>query len=57
MLAGGLGTWIGVSFDDFAPPTPGSKQREGMRRNGMVLVGPEGPVFEYFKQNLVPGAE
>lgn len=47
------GIWIAVGFDDFAP-RPDAHSREGMRRNGMVLVGRNGPEFEYLKQNLVP---
>lgn len=47
----GLGVWVGVSFEEPDPKVPAHSQR---RRNGMVLVGPEGQIFEYWKRNLVP---
>lgn len=54
-VAATYGIWIGVGFDDFAPHDTGdSTLREGMRRNGLVLMGPQGVEFEYLKQNLVP---
>jgi hypothetical protein len=54
-VAATYGIWIGVGFDDFAPQEAGDvKGREGMRRNGLALVGPQGIEFEYLKQKLVP---
>lgn len=53
VVAATSGIWIAVGFDDFAPRQD-THSREGMRRNGIVLVGRNGPEFEYLKQNLVP---
>lgn len=54
-VAATYGIWVGVGFDDFAPQEAGdARRREGMRRNGLALVGPQGIEFEYLKQNLVP---
>ena len=54
-VAATYGIWIGVGFDDFAPQDAAdATRREGLRRNGLALVGPQGVEFEYLKQNLVP---
>ncbi|KAG8890919.1 hypothetical protein FRB98_002939 [Tulasnella sp. 332] len=53
-----LEVWIGASFDEPDPfAGKGPNGREGVRRNGMALMGPKGEVFEYFKRILVPIAE
>lgn len=44
--------WVGVSFEDSAPRSRNDPR--DMRRNGVSLVGPDGILFTYFKQNLVP---
>ncbi|TFY72418.1 hypothetical protein EVG20_g592 [Dentipellis fragilis] len=52
------GPYVGLSFDEPAPPDwQGGNLRPGVRRNGMVIVGPKGKVFEYYKRNLVPFVE
>ena len=49
------GPLVGVTFTE---PVPASAEWElshdGKWRNGLVLVGPDGPVAEYYKCNLVP---
>jgi hypothetical protein len=49
------GPLVGVTFTE---PVPASAEwvhsRDGKWRNGLVLVGPDGPVAEYYKRNLVP---
>lgn len=49
------GPLVGVTFTE---PVPASAEwehsRDGKWRNGLVLVGPNGPVAEYYKRNLVP---
>jgi hypothetical protein len=50
------GPFVGVTFIEPVPSDAGwSHAREGSWRNGLVLVGPEGPVAEFYKRNLVPG--
>jgi hypothetical protein len=44
--------WIGVSFQERVSGS--TTQRDGMHRNGLVLVGPSGPEMTYYKRNLVP---
>jgi len=52
------GPLVGVTFTEPVPHDAGWKHaREGKWRNGLVLVGPHGPVAEYYKRNLVPIAE
>ncbi len=49
------GPLVGVTFTEPVPPSAEwSHAREGKWRNGLVLVGPDGPVAEYYKRNLVP---
>jgi hypothetical protein len=49
------GPLIGVTFTEPVPPNAGwEHSRDGKWRNGLVLVGPDGPVAEYYKRNLVP---
>ncbi|THH18540.1 hypothetical protein EW146_g2445 [Bondarzewia mesenterica] len=50
------GPYVGISFEENAPAEwKGSSGRT--KRIGMVLVGPNGPVFEYYKRSLVPYVE
>ena len=50
------GPLVGVTFTEPVPSSAGwSYSREGKWRNGLVLVGPDGPVAEFYKRNLVPG--
>lgn len=52
------GPLVGVTFTEPVPASAGwEHSREGKWRNGLVLVGPGGPVAEYYKRNLVPIAE
>ncbi|KAA1468061.1 hypothetical protein DENSPDRAFT_833238 [Dentipellis sp. KUC8613] len=52
------GPYVGLSFDDPAPPDwQRGNLRPGLRRNGLVIVGPKGKVYEYYKRNLVPVVE
>jgi hypothetical protein len=49
------GPLVGVTFTEPVPASAGwGHSREGKWRNGLVLVGPHGPVAEYYKRNLVP---
>ena len=49
------GPLVGVTFTEPVPPSAEwEHSREGKWRNGLVLVGPDGPVAEYYKRNLVP---
>jgi hypothetical protein len=51
------GPLIGVTFTELVPHDAGSgweHAREGKWRNGLVLVGPDGHVAEFYKRNLVP---
>ena len=49
------GPLVGVTFTEPVPPSAEwSHSREGKWRNGLVLVGPDGPVAEFYKRNLVP---
>ncbi|KAG8997968.1 hypothetical protein FRB94_007271 [Tulasnella sp. JGI-2019a] len=56
--AHGQEVWIAASFSE-PDPTAASESdgREGVRRNGMALIGPNGEIFEYFKRMLVPVVE
>ncbi|KAH9035057.1 hypothetical protein EDB84DRAFT_1398499 [Lactarius hengduanensis] len=52
------GPLVGVTFTEPVPHDAGwGHAREGKWRNGLVLVGPDGPVAEFYKRNLVPIAE
>ncbi|KAI0257043.1 hypothetical protein BJV78DRAFT_1116525 [Lactifluus subvellereus] len=52
------GPFVGVTFTEPVPPSAEwEHSREGKWRNGLVLVGPKGPVAEFYKRNLVPIAE
>ncbi|KAH9065659.1 hypothetical protein EDB87DRAFT_1574153 [Lactarius vividus] len=52
------GPLVGVTFTEPVPHDAGWEHtREGKWRNGLVLVGPDGPVAEFYKRNLVPIAE
>ena len=49
------GPLVGVTFTEPVPASAGwEHSRDGKWRNGLVLVGPDGPVAEYYKRNLVP---
>jgi hypothetical protein len=49
------GPLVGVTFIEPVPPgAEWEHSRDGKWRNGLVLVGPDGPVAEYYKRNLVP---
>lgn len=49
------GPLVGVTFTEPVPPgAEWEHSRDGKWRNGLVLVGPDGPVAEYYKRNLVP---
>jgi len=49
------GPLVGVTFTEPVPPSAEwSHSRDGKWRNGLVLVGPDGPVAEFYKRNLVP---
>jgi hypothetical protein len=49
------GPLVGVTFTEPVPREAGWEHaREGKWRNGLALVGPNGPVGEYYKRNLVP---
>jgi len=47
--------WIGVSYEERLPAN--EARRDGQRRNGLALVGPQGIEFTYYKRKLVPIAE
>ncbi|KAM5530733.1 hypothetical protein V8D89_015593 [Ganoderma adspersum] len=52
------GVYYGVGFDeDVDEDSPDGVWKVGMKRNGLVLVGFEGVVYEYYKRHLVPIAE
>ena len=43
------GPLVGVAFTEPVPASAGwEHSRDGMWRNGLVLVGPDGPVAEYY---------
>lgn len=44
--------WIGVSFQ--ARVSGASSERDGLHRNGLAIVGPNGLEATYYKRNLVP---
>ena len=49
------GPLVGVTFTEPVPPSAEwGHSRDGTWRNGLVLVGPDGPVAEFYKRNLVP---
>ncbi|KAI0308296.1 hypothetical protein B0F90DRAFT_154925 [Multifurca ochricompacta] len=49
------GPLVGVTFTEPVPPSAEWRHsRTGKWRNGLVLVGPDGPVAEFYKHNLVP---
>ncbi|KAI9452565.1 hypothetical protein BJY52DRAFT_1124265 [Lactarius psammicola] len=49
------GPLVGVTFTEPVPREAGWEHaREGKWRNGLVLVGPDGPVAEFYKRNLSP---
>jgi hypothetical protein len=49
------GPLVGVTFTEPVPPSDEwGHSRDGKWRNGLVLVGPDGPVAEFYKRNLVP---
>jgi hypothetical protein len=47
------GVWIGISFIEPQPLESEEPQR-GKERNGIVLVGKDGVILEYYKRHLVP---
>ena len=49
------GPYVGISFVENAPSGWQGHSHTDKKRIGLVLVGPDGPVFEYYKRNLVPG--
>lgn len=49
------GIFIGVSFTEPAPEPMDTHDVRRKKRNGIVLVNATGPVYEYYKRNLVPG--
>lgn len=51
-VTSGLKIWVGVSFEERVLST--GSTREGQRRNGMALVGPNGVEMTYYKRRLVP---
>ncbi|KAI0673379.1 hypothetical protein C8Q78DRAFT_968082 [Trametes maxima] len=52
------GTYYGIGFEELLhTDSPDGVWKAGMRRNGLVLLGWEGVVYEYYKRNLVPIAE
>ncbi|KAI0332031.1 hypothetical protein GY45DRAFT_1321587 [Cubamyces sp. BRFM 1775] len=49
------GTYYGIGFEEVVhADSPDGVWKRGMRRNGLVLLGWEGVVYEYYKRNLVP---
>ena len=49
------GPFVGVTFTEPVPPSAEwEHSREGKWRNGLVLVGPDGFMAEFYKRNLVP---
>ncbi|KAH9846863.1 hypothetical protein C2E23DRAFT_890544 [Lenzites betulinus] len=52
------GTYYGIGFEELVhPDSADDVWKVGMRRNGLVLLGWEGVVYEYYKRHLVPIAE
>ncbi|KAH9898157.1 hypothetical protein C8Q73DRAFT_641631 [Cubamyces lactineus] len=52
------GTYYGIGFEEVVhADSPDGVWKRGMRRNGLILLGWEGVVYEYYKRNLVPIAE
>ncbi|OSC99441.1 hypothetical protein PYCCODRAFT_1438228 [Trametes coccinea BRFM310] len=52
------GTYYGIGFEEVVyEDSPDGVWKAGMRRNGLVLLGWEGVVYEYYKRHLVPVAE
>ncbi|KAI0361364.1 hypothetical protein OH77DRAFT_1492425 [Trametes cingulata] len=52
------GTYYGIGFEEVIHrDTADGVWKSGMRRNGLVLLGWEGVVYEYYKRHLVPIAE
>ncbi|KAI0375245.1 hypothetical protein BV20DRAFT_985702 [Pilatotrama ljubarskyi] len=52
------GTYYGIGFEEVVhKDSPDGVWKSGMRRNGLVLLGWEGVVYEYYKRHLVPIAE
>ncbi|KAL1951449.1 hypothetical protein VTO73DRAFT_598 [Trametes versicolor] len=52
------GTYYGIGFEEVVhSDSSDGVWKAGMRRNGLVLLGWEGVVYEYYKRNLVPIAE
>lgn len=49
------GIFIGVSFTEPALEPMRTQYARHKMRNGIVLVNATGPVYEYYKRNLVPG--
>ncbi|KAF8530003.1 hypothetical protein JB92DRAFT_2859374 [Gautieria morchelliformis] len=52
---GGQHVWVGVSFEERVSGS--SSERDGLHRNGLALVGPNGVEMTYYKRKLVPIAE
>ncbi len=49
------GVYYGVGFDErVSEDSPDGAWKVGQRRNGLVLLGAEGVVYEYYKRHLVP---
>ncbi|CDO73465.1 hypothetical protein BN946_scf185013.g100 [Trametes cinnabarina] len=49
------GTYYGIGFEEVVhADSPDGVWKAGMRRNGLVLLGWEGVVYEYYKRHLVP---
>ncbi|KZV74927.1 hypothetical protein PENSPDRAFT_600961 [Peniophora sp. CONT] len=48
------GGYVAVSYEE---PEPNAGQRSGLRRNGVLVQGPDGIVLDYHKRNLVPFVE
>ncbi|KAI0756763.1 hypothetical protein C8Q80DRAFT_1092768 [Daedaleopsis nitida] len=52
------GTYYAIGFHEMVnSDSPDGVWKIGMRRNGLVLLGYEGVVYEYYKRHLVPIAE
>ncbi|RPD57064.1 hypothetical protein L227DRAFT_552504 [Lentinus tigrinus ALCF2SS1-6] len=52
------GTYWAIGFDEVVQAdSPDGVWKFGMRRNGLVMLGWEGVVYEYYKRHLVPIAE
>ena len=49
------GTYFAIGFEEtIHADSPDGVWKVGMRRNGLVLLGWEGVVYEYYKRHLVP---